>query len=206
MANQTTPLQNLNYVETVLKDVEAFLKAMHEDMEAIPFEQRGKLSGCLDEIYHALSAIEDDEVGLRGKVERLLAIEQRVEPPVTKAWTRYRGSLLQCLEKAADTYYYTTQEDQGGHDWRVWSLSFKLLDQETFTPQELVTSMAEQADQAALPAILDYDTSWFGETVYRDDGQEPLWVHAKLYLVGSSEPIALIYRIDFEDEEESNEP
>src|SRR5712691_8162904 len=107
MANQTTPLQNLNYVETVLKDVEAVLKAMHEDMEAIPFEQRGKLSGCLDEIFHALSAIEDDEVGLRGKVERLLAIEQRVEPPVTKAWTRYRGSLLQCLEKAADTYYYT---------------------------------------------------------------------------------------------------
>lgn len=205
MVKQTTPLQNLKYVETVLKDVRAVLKKMHED-QAVPSEQRGKISGCLDEIFHALGTIEDDEVGLQGKLERLIAIETLVEPPVTKQWTRYRGSLLQCLEKAADTYYYQTQEDQAGHDWRVHVNSvlpggLDLLEQ--------IGPRVEQQPEAALPAWLDYDTSWFGESIKVDAQAEPLWVHAKLYVLsseqGSREPIALIYRIDFEDEEESED-
>ena len=201
MANQTTPLQNLTYVETVLKDVQAVLKTMHED-QTVPFEQQGKLSGCLDEIWHALGTIQDGETGLRGKLKRLEAIEKRVEPPVTGTWTRYRGSLLQCLEKAADTYNYTTQENQGDHDWRVWALQLKQRDKDIFTPQELRERIAHEPDQTALPAILDYDTSWLGKSLYREDQVEPLWVHAKLYIVGDNEPVALIYRIDFEDEEE----
>jgi hypothetical protein len=56
-----------------------------------------------------------------------------------------------------------------------------------------------------LPTILVHDTSWFGKSVYRDEQTEPLWVFAKLYIVGNNEPVALIYRIDFEDEEESEE-
>lgn len=202
LAKQTTPLQKLKYVEIVLKDVQAVLKQMHEDKEAIPFEQRGKLSGCLDEIYHAQLAIDDDETGLRGKLERLMAIEQRVEPPKTKpSWTRYRGSLLQCLEKAADTYYYQTQEDQGGHDWRVWATGLKQRDKDVFIPSELLERIASNPDQAALPAILDYDEGWFGYTLYRDEEKDSLWVHAHLYIVGDNQPVAHIYRIDFESEE-----
>ncbi len=56
MANQTTPLQNLTYIETVLEDLQAVLKKMHEDQD-IPSEHRGKLSACLDEISYALSTI-----------------------------------------------------------------------------------------------------------------------------------------------------
>ncbi len=199
---QTTPLQNLKYVETVLKDARAVLMKMHEDKDGVSFEQRGKISGCLDEIGFALLRIEDDEIGLREKVARLMAIEQRVEPLNTQNWKRYRGSLLQCLKKAADTYYYTTQEDQGGHDWRVWATGLKQRDTDVFRPYELLERIASSPDQAALPAILDYDTSWFGYSLHRDEEADSLWVHAHLYIVGDNQPVAHIYRIDFEEEEE----
>jgi hypothetical protein len=204
MAKQTTPLQNLTYIETVLEDVQAVLKKMHEDQD-IPSEQREKLSACLNEIYFALRTIQDDGIGLHSKIEWLMSIEQQVEPPVTNAWTRFRGSLRQCLEKAAETYYYTTQEDQGDIDWRVWTTSLKQRDKDVFIPSELLERMAADQDQAALPAILDYDTAWVGESLSRDDQVEPLWIHAKLYMVGNNEPVAWIYRIDFEEKELSGE-
>ena len=54
--------------------------------------------------------------------------------------------------------------------------------------------------EATKAAIVDYDTAWFGETfkVNWTDGQAgpDLWVHAKLYLLGNNEPLALVYRID----------
>jgi hypothetical protein len=204
MANQTTPLQNLTYIETVLEDLQAVLKKMYEDQD-IPSEQREKLSACLNEIYFALKTIQDDGIGLHSKIEWLMSIEQQVEPPVTNAWTRFRGSLQQCLEKAAETYYYTTQEDQGTIDWRVWTTSLQQRDQDVFTPSELLERIAADQDQAGLPAILDYDSAFFGESLSRDDQVEPLWIHAKLYIVGHNIPVAWIYRIDLGDQELSEE-
>ena len=43
--------------------------------------------------------------------------------------------------------------------------------------------------------MLEYDTSRLGLVI------EDLWVFAKLYLVGSTSPIALVHRIDFEEED-----
>src|SRR5579875_659778 len=133
--------------------------------------------------------------------------QQRVNPAHTRQWKRYRGTLLQCLEKAASIYAYTTQEDQGNIDWRVQTWRLKQRDKDTFTPAELLERIRQDPEQATLPAILDYDSAWFGETVYPDDGPaEGLWVHARLYIVGIDQiPAAIIYRIDFEDEYEENQ-
>src|SRR5579875_3203275 len=133
--------------------------------------------------------------------------QQRVKPAHTRQWKRYRGTLLQCLEKAASIYAYTTQEDQGNIDWRVQTWRLKQRDKDTFTPAELLERIRQDPEQATLPAILDYDSAWFGETVYPDDGPaEGLWVHARLYIVGIDQiPAAIIYRIDFEDEYEENQ-
>src|SRR5579875_2730595 len=149
----------------------------------------------------------------RGKPEQQnqdashIAEEQRVKPAHTRQWKRYRGTLLQCLEKAASIYAYTTQEDQGNIDWRVQTWRLKQRDKDTFTPAELLERIRQDPEQATLPAILDYDSAWFGETVYPDDGPaEGLWVHARLYIVGIDQiPAAIIYRIDFEDEYEENQ-
>ncbi len=116
-----------------------------------------------------------------------------------------RGSLLQCLAKAAETYYYITQEDQGNIDWRVWTTGLKQRDKDVSVPSELLERIAADQEQASLPAILDYDTAWVGESLFRDNQVEPLWIHAKLYIVGNNEPVAWIYRIDFEEEELSEE-
>ncbi len=195
----TTPQQRLSSIETVLKDVRTVLRAMHEDKANIQFVQRSQLSGCLDEIAHALDAIEDDESGLRGTIERLTAIESRVEPLRTKQWERFRGSLLQCLHKAADTYFYTTQEGQGDHDWRIRATGLKQR-KEIFRLTELLARITAQVEQSNLPAILDYDTSWLGESIYRENQTEPLWVFAKIYIVGDHESVAPIERVDFEKE------
>jgi hypothetical protein len=57
-----SPLKRITYVETVLKDVSLVLRALHED-ERVPFEQRARLSGGLDELEHVLLALQDDETG-----------------------------------------------------------------------------------------------------------------------------------------------
>ncbi len=130
---------------------------------------------------------------------RLKTIEARLEPPRTRQWTRYRGTLLQCLEKVAETYSYTTQEDQGDHDWRI-ETSGLLQDNGTFTPQALVEKIA-QSEQATLPAVLDYDESWFGYSLHKKGAPtESLWVFAKLYVIGDILASALVYRIDFDTE------
>ena len=65
---------------------------------------------------------------------------------------------------------------------------------------------------ASKAAILDYDTTWFGETVRVDWADQTnghadpnLWVHAKLCLLGKNEPVALVYRIDVEELEDPEE-
>jgi hypothetical protein len=71
-----------------------------------------------------------------------------------------------------------------------------------FTPQQLLELIKHHPDPTRA-AIVDYDTACFGETIKVDwtDGQAgpDLWVHAKLYLMGNNEPLALVYRIDFEE-------
>jgi hypothetical protein len=204
-----SPLQHVTYIETVLKDVSHVLRALHED-QRVPFEQRSRLSGCLDELAHALLALQDDETGLQALLENMYAFYESVEPPVTRSWTRVRGSLLECIEPLSDTYFYTTQEDQGGHDWPVLVLHMEgeRFERNVFTPQQLLERVKHHPD-AKRVAILDYDTAWFGETIKVDwaDGQEDpnLWVHAKVYLLGNNEPLALVYRIDFEEFEDFEE-
>jgi hypothetical protein len=125
----------------------------------------------------------------------------------TEPWTRFQGTLLECLEKAASLYSYTTQEDQGGHDWRVLVPRMEIgpFDRNVFMLAELLEIVKQRPEQAQQPAILEHDTSWVGETVkfaWIDEQANPnVWVFAKVYLQGKDKPVALIYRIDFEDEE-----
>lgn len=204
-----SPLQHVTYIETVLKDVRNVLRALHED-QRVPFEQRSRLSGCLDELAHALLDLQDDETGIKVLLEHMYAFYEPLEPPVTRSWTRVRGSLVDCVEKMSDIYCYTSQEDQGGHDWRVLvsHRESECFERHVFTPQQLLERVKQHPD-ATRATILDYDTSWFGEAIKVDwaDGQtEPdLWVHAKLYLLGKNEPVALVYRIDFEEEDDPEE-
>jgi len=204
-----SPLKHIAYIETVLKDVSLVVRTLHED-QRVPFEQRALLSGCLDELGHALLALQDDETGVHALLENMYAFYQPIEPPVTRSWTRMRGSLLDCVEKLSDTYYYTTQEDQGGHDWRVlvFDMEHEHFERRVFTPQQLLERVKHHSD-ATRAAIVDYDTAWCGETFKVDwtDVQTgpDLWVHAKLYLLGNNEPLALVYRIDFEEFEDVEE-
>jgi hypothetical protein len=207
-----SPLKHITYIETVLKDVSLVLQVLHAD-ERVPFEQRARLSGCLDELDHALLAVQDDEIGVRALLENMYAFYEPVEPPATKSWTRMRGTLLDCTQKLSDTYYYTTQEEQGGHDWRVlvFDRGSEHFERRVFTPQQLLERIKHHPD-ATRAAVLDFDSAWFGETIKvdwadRTNGQaDPnLWVHAKLYLLGNNEPVALVYRIDFEEFDDPEE-
>ena len=65
---------------------------------------------------------------------------------------------------------------------------------EQILPQALLERI-KQSPVAQEEAILEYDTSWLGHVI---DG---LWVFAKLSLVGSTSPLALVHRIDFEKED-----
>jgi hypothetical protein len=209
IAHMASPFKHITYIETVLKDVSLVLRALHED-QRVPFEQRARLSGCLDELAHALLALQDDETSVQALLENMYVFYGPLEPPVTRSWTRVRGSLLECVEKLSDTYYYTTQEDQGGHDWRVLVIHMESerFERNVFTPQQLLERVKHDPD-ASRAAILEYDTSWFGETIKVDwpEGQaDPnLWVHAKLYMLGNNQPFVLVYRIDFEEEEDLEE-
>ncbi len=146
--------------------------------------------------------------------DRLYRLSQKAEEgkqatthASTEPWTRFRGTLLECLEKAASLYSYTTQEEQGGHDWRVLVPRMEIgpFDRNVFMLAELREIVKQRPEQAHQPAILEHDTSWVGETVkfaWIDEQANPnVWVFAKVYLQGKDEPVALIYRIDFADEE-----
>jgi hypothetical protein len=94
---------------------------------------------CRAELDHALLALQDDENGLQALLKNMYAFYELIEPPLTRSWTRMRGSLLDWVEKLSDTYYYTTQEDQGGHDRRVlvFDKECEHCDRRVFTPQRL---------------------------------------------------------------------
>jgi hypothetical protein len=130
--------------------------------------------------------------------------------PFTEHWTRFTGTLEQCLNKAWDLYHYRTHEDQGGHDWRVLVraatdgkhiTAIGRQDRDTHTPQELYEDVKQRPAEASRPAVLEYDAGWFGESL--DIGEQHYWTFGKLYFDdGSKDPIALFYRIDFPDEDE----
>lgn len=127
-----------------------------------------------------------------------------------KHWTRYRGTLQECLQKATGIYHQM-YEEQGYPVWRVLvpGLAVGNFEKFVYTPQELLENV-ETGPEAAKQAILEYDTDWSGEIqrVHWMDEQKDahIWVFAKLYLEGKNEPVALIYHIDFEDEEEDDYP
>jgi hypothetical protein len=87
-------------------------------------------------------------------------------------------------------------------------MEFLRFEKDVCTPQDLLKRV-KQCSEATRAAILDYDTAWFGEMIKVDwiDEQTDLnlWIHAKLYLLGNNQPIALVYRIDVEGEDEDPE-
>jgi hypothetical protein len=149
----TTPMKLISYIETVLKDVSHVLRALHED-QRVPFEQRSRLSGCLDELAHALLDLQDDETGLKALLEQMYAFYEPLEPPVTRSWTRVRGSLEDCVEKMSDIYFYTSQEDQGGHDWRVLvsHIESERFERHVFTPQQLLERVKQLPEASERPS------------------------------------------------------
>ena len=119
-----------------------------------------------------------------------------------------KGTLLECVKKAADIYQLKTQEKQGTshfyclvryplltglylHPGESEQMSLKRLG-EAITQQGQVS----QAPVGHEPALLEYDDTWVGEAL--DDWR----VFSKLYLVGTSEPVAFIYRLDLKQDEE----
>jgi hypothetical protein len=95
--------------------------------------------------------------------------------------------------------------------WRVLvpGSAIGSFEKNTFTLQELLESIKTRPE-AAKQAILEYDIDFNGE-IYQVDWmseqkQAHLWVFAKLYVEGKKEPVALIYHIEFEDEEEDDSP
>ena len=118
--------------------------------------------------------------------------------------TRYRGTLQECLQQAVSVYHQAP-EGQGNPVWRVFVPGSAI----SITPQELLETI-KTGPEAAKQAILEYDTDCDGE-IYQVDWmgeqkQAHFWVFAKLYVEGKKEPVALIYHIDFEDEEEDDSP
>jgi hypothetical protein len=122
--------------------------------------------------------------------------------------TRCRGTFQECLQQAIGIYHQP-HEDQGNPAWRVLvpGSAIGSFEKNIFTLQELLESIKTRPE-AAKQAMLEYDTDFSGE-IYQVDwmGEQKhahLWVFAKLYLEGKKEPVALIYHIDFEDEEEDD--
>lgn len=124
--------------------------------------------------------------------------------------TRCRGTLQECLQQAV-SIYHQTHEGQGNPVWRVLipDLAIGSFEKNSFALQELLDSVKTRPE-AAKQAILEYDTDYKGENrqvnLMSEQKDAHLWVFAKLYLEGKKEPVALIYHIDFEDEEEDDSP
>jgi hypothetical protein len=123
---------------------------------------------------------------------------------------RYRGTLQECLQQAV-SIYHQVHECQGHPAWRVLTpdLAIGSFEKNNFTLQELLDSVKTRPE-AAKQAILEYDTDCDGEIYQvnwmKEQKDAHLWVFAKLYLEGKKEPVAFIYHIDFEDEEEDDSP
>jgi hypothetical protein len=110
-------------------------------------------------------------------------------------WVRFQGMLTSCLEKLVEIYRQARREDRGDYDWsvRVKSAALGQVNEE-IPPQALLESVRHGAHRQD-EAVLEYDPSWLGLEI------EGLWVLARLYLVGSTVPAALVHRIDFEEED-----
>jgi hypothetical protein len=74
--------------------------------------------------------------------------KQAITHASTEHWTRFQGTLQECLEKAASIYSYTTQEDQGGHDWRVLVPRMEIgpFDRNVFMPGELLEIVKQRPE------------------------------------------------------------
>jgi hypothetical protein len=132
------------------------------------------------------------------------------ERTFTKHWTRWSGTLQECLQKATGIYHQP-HEDQGNSVWRVLvpGLEIGRYEKNVFLLQELLERVKTRPE-ATKQAILEYDTDWDGKIHMigwiNEQKDSHVWIFAKLYLEGKNEPVALIYHIDFEDEEEDNYP
>jgi hypothetical protein len=132
--------------------------------------------------------------------EEIMSQQQTLATP----WTRCRGTLEACLQQATGIYHQP-HEHQGNPVWRVFVPGSAI----GITPQELLETIKIRPE-AAKQAILEYDTDRDGE-IYQVDSMDEqkdarLWVFAKLYLEDKKDPMALIYHIAFEDEEEEGSP
>jgi hypothetical protein len=120
---------------------------------------------------------------------------QRLEATPSPDWARFQGVLTSCLTKLIELYRDARQEDPGDYDWSVLVKNAALGEvNEEIRPQVLLERVKQRV-VGQEEALLEYDTSWLGQTL------EGLWVFAKVYLVGSTMPAALVHRIDFEEED-----
>jgi hypothetical protein len=123
--------------------------------------------------------------------------------------TQLKGTFLECVQKAVAMYRLRTEQD-GKHRAFHCQIKGPLLTSLYLTPGEtedmtlnrLGEAISNQAriSQAPVgdqPAFLEYDKAWIGEDT--DDYQ----VFGKLYLVGVSEPVVLIYRLEAGKEAEA---
>ena len=110
-------------------------------------------------------------------------------------WARFQGVLASCLEKLVEIYRQAMREDRGDYDWSVLVKSAALGQVNEEIPPQALLERARQGTHRQDEALLEYDRSWLGQDI------EGLWVFARLSLVGSTGPAALVHRIDFEEED-----
>jgi hypothetical protein len=118
-----------------------------------------------------------------------------------------RGTLHECVQKTADICTLRTQEEQGTIQFYcriryplLTSLYLNPVESEQMTLKRLGEAITQQARVSQVPvahtsALLEYDDAWDGEAL--DDQR----TFGKLYLVGTSEPVALIYLLDLKQVE-----
>ncbi len=120
---------------------------------------------------------------------------QQLEVTPSPDWACFQGVLTTCLAKLVELYHDAMQEDPGNYDWSVQVKNAALGEINEEIPPQVLLERIKQGVVGQEEALLEYDTSWLGHAI------EGLWVFAKLYLVGSASPAALVHRIDFEEED-----
>jgi hypothetical protein len=132
------------------------------------------------------------------------------ERTFTRQWTRWSGTLQECLQKATGIYHQP-HADQGNPVWRVLVPGVEIgrCEKNAFLLEELLECV-KRRPEATKQAILEYDPGRDGQIQavnwMNEQKDSHIWVFAKLYLAGKNEPVALIYHIDFEDEEKDGSP
>ena len=130
------------------------------------------------------------------------------EQTFTRHWTRWSGTLQECLQRATGIYH-RTHADQENPVWRVLVPGMEIgrCEKKAFLLEDLLECV-KRRPEATKQAILECATGCDGEIQTVDWMNEQkdshIWVFAKLYLEGKNEPVALIYHIDYEDEEEDD--